>query len=239
MNDIVLEARVCRLRGVMVLTGDMIAAAVPPKIPRPNIPIPVRSMDWVEMDIGGACPSYERVLAAHAAWKINPDLKIVISGGRSNVPGTEVAGTTARLFGLELEALGLPRHNIVEEGDAFNSLDNISACARIAKQFGWAGYEIGIISMGWHLTRVEASINHWSGGNISPLSNGTISYLSAERLLIGDDPKWVEYFRKLDATPQMQARRAGESRGIEQILTGLSLEYGQRPYRGFEDPLAG
>lgn len=240
MADQVLEARVRALRYLIIMGGDLISVQVKPQIERPRIDLNVRSMDWTESDVGGACPSYERVLAAHAAWKLNPELIIIAAGGRSNVKNTEITATTAEVLHAELEALGVPENKIVKEGESFNSLEDLEKCDAFLGELGVRSFQIGILSMGWHLIRTKTTIDCWPENRkfLSCLSGPGVAHLSAERLLVGDDPeRWIQYFKDLDQTPEMIRRRLGESLGVEQILTGYNSKYGPRPYNGFGDPL--
>jgi uncharacterized SAM-binding protein YcdF (DUF218 family) len=246
VTDQILEARVRKLNAIVVLGGDLISVEAIPKIPRPFIDADVRSMDWTESDVGGACPSYERVLAASLAWQLNPKLVLIVSGGKSNVPHTNITITTARIIRLELEALGVAPNYILEEGESSNTFEQISNCGKILDSTRLNGLgRFGILSMGWHLTRLRIAMSHQSD---TSFDDGV--FLSAERLLVNGEadeqefipkvpgfPTWEEYFTALDATPKMRNRRINESLGIEQILTGYSSKYGQKPYAGFEDPL--
>lgn len=232
MTDQNLGTCIKSLKAIIVIGGDLVVAEDPS-----HLGFGVRSMKGIEGDIGGACPSYERALAAHVVWEINPKISIVVSGGLSNVPNTSISVTTARVLRAELEKLGVPSANIIEEGESFTTLEQFPNCSRIVLEHGWDGREVGLLSMGWHLPRIQALLHFWSEENISPL-NKKVRYLSAERILATKGEKWTEYFSILEATPEMLQRRAGELLGTEQVLTGYNTRF-RKPYDGLSDPLGG
>ena len=232
MPDNVIVQMAKTLKAVILLGGDIIVAESLEHLGG----LGVRSRRWTEGDFHGACPSYERVLAAFELWRMNPALIIIASGGKSNVlAGVDI--TSAQVISAELEMLGVPAGNIIEEDVSFTSLEQLPLCAKIIRDRGWTCNDVAFLSMGWHLPRVRMSALYFEGEDIRPLGDDRMAYISADYVLCTVVPeKWVPYFEELDATPEMQQRRVGELRGIEQMLCGWNVKY-KGPFRGLPHPL--
>lgn len=233
MPDQNLMACVTSLEVVLIFTGD-----ITPTDPTHLNGIGWRSISGIEADINGACPSLERVRAAHVLYQINPSLIFVASGGLTNNPQGGKGETSARVVAAELRALGVPANQIIEESDSFSSFEQVINCAKMAREYDWEAKNIGVLSLFWHLPRIASQmfIGSWQA-DVSPLDAGSNALLSVERILsFKDAAYWDVYFRNLYATPEMAQRLVAEMLGNGQLWSGYSPKY-PKPYSGFADPL--
>ena len=197
----------------------------------------------LERDKTGPMPSYERILAGAALYQMNPKLVLIPSAGRSNLEGAlEDAPRIASVMAAELRALNVPPGSIVEEQKSFATQDHFINCSAIARQRGWKGTEIGILSLFWHFGRIAAMMMRTEAerlGRIDPLALGETRLISVERVLASvDEEKWNKHFTELYANPDMLKTLASEAIGAGQLLAGHAPKYGSHPYTGFLDPLA-
>lgn len=77
MTDLLLEKCAKKLKAVFIFGGDI--------IPDSKVKNGYRSLRGDEADKTGGCPSYERVLAGEAIFRMNPDVLLVPSGGTTNL----------------------------------------------------------------------------------------------------------------------------------------------------------
>jgi hypothetical protein len=236
--DKVLLAKVKKLRYLFIFTGDIAKTT--------ENELGWRSLRGVEKDKTGGSPSYERVLAGVALWRMNPELVLVPSGGATNllVPSvgagdlgaTDESPTIASVVSLELQSLGVPLPSIVEEPKAFNTQQQVRECADLAELLGWKPEEIGILAPIFQIPRITAMIANMD--HTHPFHVGTTTLISMERVLASEDAeKWNAYFKDLYARPEMVATLIGEAIGTGQLWAGHSPKY-PRPFSGFKDPLA-
>jgi hypothetical protein len=186
-------------------------------------------------------PSFVRVLAGAALYRINPKLMLIASAGKSNLPAAAGdAPSIARVMAAELEHLGVSATSIIEERESFETQEHFIHCSAIAREHGWHGSQIAILTLFWHFGRIAAMMMRIQAGNstrIEPLALGETRFISVERVLASEDEgKWKEHFTDVYGRPDMINTLAKEAIGSGQLLTGHAPEYG-RPYRGFRDPL--
>jgi len=193
-------------------------------------------------DAFGLVMSYERVIAAHAAWSLSGrSITLIPSGGRTNLPGESQHNdpTISSVAKRELQELGVYDQYIIEEPRAYNTLEQIRFCAELALDRGWWHVaELGMLAPSWQIPRIRALIDSLSRTeadspleSMLPLKN--MSLIPMERVLIELDPsRWTPFFRDLEGSPEMRELRNREQRGVTQLLTGYP-----EPYRGLGDPL--
>ncbi len=228
MKDEALKKTAGRLKAVFIFGGDI--------IPDAGAPLGWRSLRGLEKDKSGAMPSYERVEAAAALYKMNPALILVPSGGASNITGHTDAPTISAVIKAELMVLGVPEAHIVEEPKSFTTREHFEYCPAIAKAQGWAAHEIGILSMFFHFGRIGAGLSSL-GAQAEPFKLGETAFLSAERILAAEDESANARFAALYASPEMKKTLSGEMLGVGQLWSGHSPLY-PNPYKGFDDPLS-
>jgi hypothetical protein len=237
MPDEALTNCVKGLSAVFIFGGDIKRAENPNHLGG----LGYRSLRDLEGDKTGPMPSYVRVLAAAALYRINPKLVLIPSAGKSNLPGVpENAPSIAKVMAAELRAEGAPAASIIEEESTFETQEHFINCSAIAREHGWHGTEIGILTVFWHFGRIGAMMMRIQAGNslrIEPLSLGKTRFISVERALASEDEeRWKTYFTQLYNNSEMIKTLAKEATGSGQLLTGHAPAYG-KPYRGFRDPL--
>ncbi len=219
------------LKALFILGGDI----VPAKDPN-HLGLGWRSLVGTEKDKTDAMPSFERVLAGAAAYRINPKLTLVPSGGESNLPGqTGKSPAISTIMAAELRAAGVPAANIVEEPQSFVTRDHFVYCPEIAKAHGWGPSDIGISSIFFHFGRITGGLAA-VGKSAEPFVLGVTRLLSSERLLANEDETWNARFKELYASADMIPTLVGEAMGTGQLWTGHSPKF-PHPFRGFRDPL--
>jgi hypothetical protein len=186
------------LSAVFIFGGDIMPADNPGYLGG----LGYRSLQKLERDKTGPMPSYERVLAGAALYKMNPKLTLIPSAGRSNLPeATADAPSIARVMATELRYLGVPAHSIIEEPASFETQEHFINCSAIARERGWHAAEIGILTLFWHFGRIATMMMRIQAGNsirIEPLALGETRFISVERVLASvDEEKWKKYFTEL------------------------------------------
>jgi uncharacterized SAM-binding protein YcdF (DUF218 family) len=97
-----------------------------------------RSLRGLEGDKIGPMPSYERVLAGAALYRINPKLVLITSGGKSNLRGApKDAPRIAKVMAAELRAEGVPAGSIIEEEVSFDTQEQFINCHRPRALLAW------------------------------------------------------------------------------------------------------
>ena len=231
MKDEALVHKVMGLKAVFIFGGDIMPAEDPS-----YLGIGWRSLRGLVKDKTGSMPSFERVQAAAALYRINPSLVLIPSGGASNVSGqTDNGPTIAAVMKAELIAEGVPEAQIIEEQQSFVTRDHFTYCPQIARAHGWASHEVGVLSMFFHFGRITGGLSAL-GTEAEPFMLGQTALLSAERILAADDESWNERFAALYASPEMAQTLVGEALGTGQLWTGHSPKY-PNPFKGFGDPL--
>ena len=236
MADEALANCVRNLSAVFIFGGDIIRAEEPEHLGG----LGWRSLKGLEPDKTGPMPSYERVLAGAALHRINPDLLLIPSGGKSNLKGVGESPPIASVMAAELRELGVPSALIIEEQKSFVTQDHFLTCSEIARVRGWKAKEVGILAPFWQLGRITAMMmlmRTKKRGSIDPLVLGVIPLISVERVLASDDPaKWNRYFMELYDDPTMAQTLTLEAVGTGQLWAGHAPKF-DAPYKGFFDPL--
>ena len=195
-----------------------------------------RSLKGTEADKTGGCPSYERVQAAGALHRMNPRLKLIVSGGFTNVGDTKSPVTIAAVAAAELREMGVPAEAIIEESAAFTNWEQILFCSKIIRELGFPAEKVSILQLFFVFNRVTAMIANGKRSEVAPFAIGKTTLLSVERVLAAEDPTWNQYFKGLYATPKVMVTIMGDALGAGQLWTGHQPKY-PNPFRGFEDPL--
>jgi hypothetical protein len=230
MADQNLSILVQRLQAVCLFAADIVPTDEPP-----YTELGWRSGRGLEQDKTGPVFSYERVLAAAALYRMNPSLKIIPSGGVTNVEGRRSIPVST-VIAFELTQLGVPQMAIIEEPLADTTRDQVGHCAAIAWEQGWwFAHRVAILAPCWQFPRITALLAHMR--NIKPFELSVPDLISMERVLAAEDATWNEHFAKWYATPEAREMFAKEALGAGQLWAGHQPKY-PNPFRGFPDPLA-
>lgn len=229
MTDTALKRAIERLAVVCVFCGDI----VPTNEELRNVSYDGwRSGRAMEFDKTGPTWSYERILAAAEIWKINPEIKIILSGGKTTleVPGADTAPTIARVAAYEPMTLGVDATSITEESSAYTSKQQLEYCDVLVRRYHQR--KIAILAPCWQFARISATISRLNPITISL----NTTFLSMERVLEAADPSWNEKFSGWYSTSPAREMFAKECLGAGQLWTGHQPRY-PNPFRGFIDPL--
>lgn len=230
MNDRALSTLVEKLQAVCVFTGDIVSTDDPVFQEIGGL----RSSSGLEEDASGPVFSYQRVLAAAIIWGMNNSIKIVPSGGRTNIVGKGHRPISAVVSFELTRLLGLPDDAIVEEPFALNTGEQVRRCAAKVSECGWDPGRVAILAPCWQFPRINAMLTLMS--DIQPFAVGVTRFISMERVLSREDPQWNQTFIGWYSTPQARKMFAKEALGTGQLLVGHQPKY-PVPFRGFHDPL--
>lgn len=175
-----------------------------------------------EGDKFGATFDRFRVLAAAYLYRENPEIKIIVSGGRGQQVEEDVTmPTLASVLKEELIALGVPAASIEEESSSFNTHQQLLFIIREVELNHRPPVELSILSNGYHLPRILAMLRYAPGLRSIPHVTSAIKLVSAEEILKTYDPeKWLAVLQAAEESPAMVARIALEQRGVEMIRNG-------------------
>jgi hypothetical protein len=236
MADEALASCVATLSAVFILGGDITRAENREDLEG----LGWRSLRGLEKDKTGPMPSYERVVAGSCLRRMNPDLLLIPSGGKSNLSTDSGSPLIATVMAAELRELGVDGAMIIEESQSFDTKDHFIYCSAIARSRGWKATEIGILAPFWQFGRITAMMMMMRAtqyGSIDPFVLGVTPLISVERTLASEDPtRWNKYFEELYDKLAMAQTLVGETLGVGQLWTGHAPKFGA-PYRGFPDPL--
>ena len=234
MADQNLHNLLTTLRGIFIFTADIVPTDEPA-----YKGVGWRSGRGLEADKTGPVFSYERVLAAAALYRMNPQLVLVPSGGKTNVDGVGESPPISSIVSVELQMLGVPATSIIEEPKAFNTWEQVEHCSALARKAGWSLDDCAILAPLWQMGRIAEMLTHGSSvRDVNPFDVGVTPLISMERTLAAEDPgKWNEYFMELYAAAAFKVTLAREAMGTGQLLTGHQPMY-PNPFRGFPDPLS-
>jgi DUF218 domain len=235
MADEALARYVATLSAVFIFGGDIMPAE-----DREHLGgVGWRSLRGLERDKTGPMPSYERVLAGECLYRMNPRLRLIPSGGKSNLEEVGGGPFIARVMADELQELGVPSTAIIEETQSFRTQDHLLHCSAIARERHWTATEIGILAPFWQFGRITAMMimRAEEYEPIDPFVLGVTPLISVERVLASDDPvKWNTYFTNLYCSSAMAHTFVSEAVGVGQLRAGHAPKSGA-PYAGFLDPL--
>lgn len=154
-----------------------------------------------------------RVVAASHLAKDNPNLKLIASGGSGQL--TEIPGcpTLSVVLKKELIELGIKEENIIEEGAAYNTYQQLKNSLALVLELNLS--RVGIVSNEYHLPRIAAFLEY------IPRPQIYIELISAEKILVSKDlENWKENIRKAYKSEGMKRRIALEQKGIRDLREG-------------------
>jgi DUF218 domain len=159
-----------------------------------------------------------RLEAGWALYQGDPQLYLVVLGGKSDKPG---APLIAMVMKQELMELGVPGEAIVTEEESTTTYQQLLGLQEIVQER--AGDHVRILTNAYHLTRVQAMIE--DGPKLSTLKDllavGRLTVQAAEEVLVERDPEtWRAEIDTVYQSEAMQARINREANGVRQIRQG-------------------
>lgn len=157
-----------------------------------------------------------RVTAAKCLWDKDRDLFIIASGKKGDLINI-IDRPLAEIIAQELVGLGVCKEKIIKEPNSDNTYEHLVNLPSLIKKYKFGN--ILIISNEWHLARIKTMIEFMTPDLKNLLSNNKIKLVSAENILIKDDPKrWKPKIHKIRASNAFAVRIKRENRGIQDII---------------------
>ncbi len=176
-----------------------------------------RTTNFNEGDNFGVSGDRLRVLAASYLYKDNPRI-IIVSGGRGQLSNIPNAPTIAEVLKKELIDLGVPASEIIEEDNSDNTWQQLQKLKKIIDKMQLR--DVTVISNKWHLPRIKELIKK-DRKLTSLFSDKAIKLISAERIVIRDNPKkWKGAIKLAYNSEAMKDRIKREKKGIGEIKKG-------------------
>ena len=157
-----------------------------------------------------------RVLAGALSFQQDPSLVIIASGGKGILRHHPTAPPVATVMRQELEELGVPPAQIIEEyGD--NTYSELAGLPIVLRGVGLTA--VTIVTNEWHLPRVEAMYQHLIPR--SAYEGIAVSFSSAESILLALAPdEWQDKVEVARHDPNICTLRVQELQGVEDIKAG-------------------
>ena len=171
------------------------------------------STNYEEGDKFGTLGGYARIQAAAILAKRYPKAYVVANSKRLDGKLPTHAQTHAR----ELVELGVEKERIILEENSTTTFSGVVEALKLARERGWKN--IIFVTNEYHLPRVRAFYEREQSAILA-------EFVSAEKVLIEEDPTFAQEFEKIKATPAYQLRLRSEAGGIEAIK---SREYKGAP----------
>jgi len=177
-----------------------------------------RTTGFQDGDEFGVTGDRLRVIAAEYLYQDNPDLKIIVSGGRGQYQGRSEMPTIAEVLKQELIERGVPSGNIILEDKSGNTWEQLQALKSLLAQKKIN--DVAIISNEYHLPRIKAMIENLDLGLAQMLQENKIKLLAAEQVLVERKPEWKKEIDEAYLLPGMAERIALEQKGVQDIKEG-------------------
>jgi RimJ/RimL family protein N-acetyltransferase len=157
-----------------------------------------------------------RVVAAWHRWFADRSLILVASGGKGILRGHPTAPRVSEVIRRELEELGVPSTQIVEEyGDS--TYKQLLGLATLFRESGIHGADI--VTNEWHLPRVQAMFENLIAPTV--YEGLSVRFVSAEEILLASDPeKWSQAVSSARRHPDLLKRVEAETKGLADIKAG-------------------
>lgn len=163
-----------------------------------------------------------RYLYARAS-KNNPDVFIIVLGGKGQLKNIKGAPDTAEVLKKELIKFGVSSKKIIEEKKSGNTFEQLLALNKIAVKRDLKNAVL--ISNRYHLPRVKTMIEFYSNRLkflSVMLAAGNLKLVSAEKVCVAHNKdKWYEIIRKTYASEGMKKRMQLEKQGIKDLKEGM------------------
>lgn len=172
-----------------------------------------RTTNFTEGDEYGSLGDRLRVVAASYLSKDDPNLKLLVSGGKGQLAEIPDCPTLAVVLRGELIKFGVNAKNILEENTGYTTYGQLKNSLAIVHKLNFS--RVGIISNEYHLPRIAAFLKH------IPCPNCHTELISAERILIERAPEeWKRYIEEAYQSEDMKKRIALEQKGIQDLKDG-------------------
>lgn len=181
-----------------------------------------RTTTFFEGDRFGISGDRLRVVAASYLYKKDKKQLFLVSGGKGQYKKIVGVPPLAQVLRDELIQLNIPDRRIIIEKKSGNTLGQLLAVQNIIKKKK-EFKDIVIISNHYHLPRIKAFINYYSGLiEIKRwLKIGRLKLLAAEKVLLKiDSKKWQKIINEAYISKAMKERLIMEKQGIKQIKNG-------------------
>lgn len=159
-----------------------------------------------------------RVEAAAILFKNEPEISLIVSGGKGQLSDVPDAPPVAEILKKELWEKGVPEENMIKETESYNTFQQLKNLKNIIKENKLQ--RIKILSNGWHLPRVKAMLENLEElKDLKKMVN--IEFVSAEEVLIENKPElWKEKIELAFASKSMAERIEKEKKGVEDLQKG-------------------
>jgi len=181
-----------------------------------------RTVNYLEKikakESGGLYGDRLRVIAASYLYYQNPEIEIIVSGGKGQLAGIKNIPNVAEVMRYELIELKVPSKNILLETKSGNTYEQLAELKKIVNKLKLDN--VIILSNQYHLSRIKAMIKYLS--ELKPLLKITkIQFKSAEEICLKHDKnKWQTLINKANKSKQMRETIKLEKQGIKQIKNG-------------------
>lgn len=185
-----------------------------------------RTVNFDERDNFGALGDRLRVVAGKYLYartrKNNPDVFIIVLGGKGQLKNIKGAPAVAEVLKKELMGLGVPSKKIIEEKKSGNTFEQLLALNKIIAEKDLRN--IMLVSNHYHLPRIKTFFKYYSNKLrflSVMLAAGNLKLISAEKVCVDyDKDKWYKITRKAYASERMKKRMLLEKQGIKDIKEG-------------------
>ena len=166
-----------------------------------------RSTTYEERDAFGTLGGFVRVEAGAILAKRFPNARLVTTTKRMD-PGPTHASVDAH----ELEERGVARERIILEENSTVTGSKITEAIKLCRERGWK--HIAFVTSEYHIPRTEL---FWELQHVPGI---TAEFISAEAILIEEDPRFTETFEAVKKTDAYHTRLAAEAKGVEDLKKG-------------------
>lgn len=176
-----------------------------------------RTTAYSEGDAFGALGGRIRIIATEYLYKKGNVAKNILTvTGKPKYLENEPAEIMAEseVMKKELIGRGIPEEAVFVEKTSKNTKQNFEELFKMAKANNWG--KILIITNRYHVPRAEAFCKDFQEKNIA-YKNIKTDFISAEDVLIEQEPRWKELIEKAYAHPEMIKRMENEIKGLEAL----------------------
>ena len=182
-----------------------------------------RTTNFDENDNFGVLGDRLRIVAGKylyaRASKNNPDVFIIVLGGKGQLKNTKDAPAVAEVLKKELTELGVPPESILEESNSGNTFEQLLALNKIVAEKDLRS--IMLVSNRYHLPRVKTMIEFFPNRLKSlsvMLAAKNLKFISAEKVcILHYKDKWYKKIKEVYASEGMKKRMQLEKQGIKDI----------------------
>lgn len=158
-----------------------------------------------------------RVVASSYFYKNNPDLLMIVLGGKGQYKDIPNAPTVASIIKKELVKLGVLAEKIIKEEQSGNTWQQLQELKNVIAEQELV--DVIVISNEYHLPRIKAMIE--KDIDLKKMyEDGKIKLQSAEEVVIKYEPEQKKEIERVYQSKAMQERIALEQKGVRDIKEG-------------------